>query len=502
MKRQTKKVVAALAVCTLSAVALLASSCAFTEKIEQLRCDHVWNEGEVTVEATCTEKGEKTLTCELCEATTTEELPTIAHTEVTVPAVAPTCAEPGFTEGVKCSECDEVIVEPEAIPALGHVEYELESKAPDCINDGYTAMIICYDCGTLLQDSEPIPALGHFYQESYYNEYMQYCVECHEERIAPLIADAWSSEEGMTFTADKQYRFAQAFMVKNKYVMPETISVNFKLDAVPTKNEYVFGNYESEDAGYPHFNLRINNQGYFVFWYKNSWVDENGEVKSDKAKTAVFNDEKAKVITDGEYHTYTFVFSDAGRIHIAIDGVSVGVSRTNVFAPEPATTMPFAVGSNYTKDGVFSGTMKYLLMYADERTAEEIAQDHIFATNTDPDLLAYLDFTEPYREVSVFNFADESNILWAVEEEEPVCEHTYDLGEHYQPYACVTGSYTYTCTLCGEKKVEELGPTDEHHIVPATCETPEICEVCGESCGPALGHDWGFDGSCTRCGMI
>lgn len=42
------------------------------------------------------------------------------HTEEIIPAVEPTCTKRGYTEGIICSECGEVIKEQEVIPALGH----------------------------------------------------------------------------------------------------------------------------------------------------------------------------------------------------------------------------------------------------------------------------------------------------------------------------------------------------------------------------------------------
>ena len=42
-------------------------------------CDHVWDEGKVTTEPTCTEAGVKTYTCTKCSRTKTEELPALGH---------------------------------------------------------------------------------------------------------------------------------------------------------------------------------------------------------------------------------------------------------------------------------------------------------------------------------------------------------------------------------------------------------------------------------------
>ena len=74
-----------------------------------------------------------------------------SHTEVTIPAVAPTCTAAGKTEGKKCSACGAIITEQQTIPALGHTagtpvtENRVEAT---CTTDGsYDEVVYCTVCG-------------------------------------------------------------------------------------------------------------------------------------------------------------------------------------------------------------------------------------------------------------------------------------------------------------------------------------------------------------------
>lgn len=76
----------------------------FAEKHE-----HTWDEGEVTKDATCTEKGEMTYTCTKCGETKTEDIDPLGHDYKSV-VTEPTCTEQGYTTHT-CSRCQHSYVD-------------------------------------------------------------------------------------------------------------------------------------------------------------------------------------------------------------------------------------------------------------------------------------------------------------------------------------------------------------------------------------------------------
>lgn len=76
---------------------------------------HKWNEGTVTKEATCTEAGEKTYTCDVCGKTKTEAIPATGHKGEWVVVKEATETETGLKKLV-CTVCGET--EEEIIPVI------------------------------------------------------------------------------------------------------------------------------------------------------------------------------------------------------------------------------------------------------------------------------------------------------------------------------------------------------------------------------------------------
>lgn len=83
------------------------------------------------------------------------------HTPVEMPAVAPTCTESGLTQGQKCSDCGEILVERKTVPAVGHTEVADPAVAASCTSPGKTEGKHCSVCSEVLIAQKTVDALGH-----------------------------------------------------------------------------------------------------------------------------------------------------------------------------------------------------------------------------------------------------------------------------------------------------------------------------------------------------
>ena len=127
--------------------------------------DHVWDDGRVTKQPTCTKPGVITYTCKInSKHTYTEEIPATGHTlsdPVEEDEIAPTCdVEGGKDEVVFCSVCGaEISRNHITIPALGHNWGEwVRTKEPTETQPGEEKRT----CGNDLSHTETreVPPLG------------------------------------------------------------------------------------------------------------------------------------------------------------------------------------------------------------------------------------------------------------------------------------------------------------------------------------------------------
>ena len=143
-------------------------------------CGHEWDEGVVTIPATCESEGEMTFTCVLdgCGVQKTVLIPATGHDwgawTVTTPAA---CESKGLETRV-CAH-DATHVESRTIPATGHAWVAGDVVAPTCVAEGYTAYT-CALCGDTKQDDiVPIDPEAHDFDVTEYDWGKEYtCKLC------------------------------------------------------------------------------------------------------------------------------------------------------------------------------------------------------------------------------------------------------------------------------------------------------------------------------------
>ncbi len=123
---------------------------------------HRYDDGVITKEATCTEKGEKTYTCARCGGTYVEYIEKIPHSyDDGVITKEATCTEKG-EKTYTCARCYDYYTE--TIPALGHefTNYVSNNDAT-CTKDGTKTAVCNHRCGATNTIVDVGSALGHSY---------------------------------------------------------------------------------------------------------------------------------------------------------------------------------------------------------------------------------------------------------------------------------------------------------------------------------------------------
>ena len=164
--------------------------------------------GHSWLDATCTAPR----TCEVCALTQGEAL---GHDEKVLPGIAPTCTEPGLTEGKQCTRCSNTLLAQETVEAVGHAWLDatctapqtcescfitqgdpaghrhitLESLAPSCTEAGLTEGVGCRICGDILVSQEILDALGHNWLDATCAQ-PQTCETCGEHQGEALPHEA------------------------------------------------------------------------------------------------------------------------------------------------------------------------------------------------------------------------------------------------------------------------------------------------------------------------
>ena len=209
------------------------------EPVEIEELGHDWDSGEITKEPTCKEEGERTYHCKRkdCTKTKAETIAKVAHKEVIIPAVSPTCEKKGSTAGKKCSECGLIIENPQEIKALGHNwDSGKVTKQSTCTSEGIKTYS-CKRAGCTITRTEVISKKAH----------------------TPVIDPAVAATTEKTGLTEGSHCSVCGYVIKKQEVIPKKEDSNKKAEESNKKTEEpAKNNYSNE-------------------WVNGKYYDENGQ---------------------------------------------------------------------------------------------------------------------------------------------------------------------------------------------------------------------------------
>ena len=126
---------------------------------------HTYSNYTIVKDVTCSEDGERKKVCKYCNDTVIETIKCTGHDPITWQKEEATCDKDGHYEGMKCSRCGIVLVEPVVIPA-GHIYSAWTvTKEATCIETGERTAA-CERCGNVT--TETIPKKEHKFEYTDY----------------------------------------------------------------------------------------------------------------------------------------------------------------------------------------------------------------------------------------------------------------------------------------------------------------------------------------------
>ncbi len=274
-------------------------------------CEHENTESIAAIDPTCTEtgltEGSKCADCGeiLVEQTEVEAL---GHTEEIIPATV-SCSKKGKTEGKKCSLCGEILVAPVDAEKLPHTP----GAEPTC-----TAAQKCTECLTVL-----VAKLGHRYD----TPYTDVCSVCGEgPRTMPEFeADPFFDTLKVGYSNVKSF----ATFTSGELMGATVSSVNKQSGIVEFSS--LFAGMSVSITGYAGFNANIINFGYYIDddftnAQKSPALDPTEDMKTAAGKKArAFNiTAQTKGLSTGE-HTITFFAEFAKGIYVDITTWNINV---------------------------------------------------------------------------------------------------------------------------------------------------------------------------------
>ena len=439
-----------------------------TEEIPKLEHRHTYT--AVVTAPTCTEKGYTTHTCRCGDSYIDSEVPALGHTEVTDEAVAATCTETGLTEGKHCSVCGMVIAARQTVPATGHTEVTDNAVAPDCTETGLTEGKHCQVCETVIVKQEVVPALGCSFT-NYVSNRDATCIadgtrtaSCDRGCGASdtvveegtMDPDAHSFGNWVTQENKQQRKCSLCGYTESKISTnggdveieaPEQPDVEFDVDHIETTDErYILveealgGTEDTDQEILKVFDINLNSKN-------GVHVQPSGTVKvklpldwEKEGNYKVYRVNEDGTLTDMEAYqqgSHMVFETDHFSLYVIVEEKAhLHNYRTEVTAPncteQGYTTYTCACGDTYTADEV-----------------EPLGHTEV----TDPAVPATCSKTG----LTEGSHCSVCNTVLKEQEETPRAEHSWNEGiVTAEPTETEPGVMTYTCSVCGETRTEEI----------------------------------------------
>jgi len=461
------------------------------------RCNRTWQNVEFTVtchttevaakEATCAEPGNTAgITCSDCGQDKTkcaycaehlaEVIPTSEeHTLETLPAVPATCTATGLTEGKHCTVCGTVTVQQTVVEKAEHTSVAIEDSDPTCSLPGTTGGTKCSVCGEVLTEPTTTPATNQHVYETFVET--KVAATCIQKGIAIYKCNTCELTQAQETDFSSTHNW--------KYVRPQKDSpLNCTTPGV--------GVYECEDC-------------------KATSAQETSKLgHALEVKEVVYE----ATCTDRSVTTYV------------CNRVGCGFSPTIVGEPNGHTeeTIP-GKDATCAETGLTDGTKCSVCGEVLEKQVAIPTLDHNWGEKK-PDLepTCTEDGYTAYRECQDCPAIDGKTVIPKkghtyvnhkckdCESRDPDCSHTNRTVINQAATCSATGIESFTCHDCGdayEKVLPKLAHTEVDQSVAATCtqkgKTHKVCSVCGEDTVgpveiPTIAHSY-VNGFCSVCGV-
>ena len=394
-----------------------------------------------------------------------------AHT-YTATVVKPTCDTPGYTTYV-CKACGDSYTEPTS--AQGH-KYAAAVVEPTCTADGYT-LYACTDCDNSYRD-KVIPAFGHAYDDDFDAD----CNNCGEVREV-ACPHAYKNPEAPVCA------FCGEMLSLSDMLTVYGVSDNAQLTRGDT------------------FTLTVmikNNPG-LVGWRVYVGFDESvlelvNQTGDAKWSNTTFGPQKSPA---------NVMFADA--IHPDVEGD--GTMFTLTFRVREDAAFGTSLLDVYVKDSMDFYDRAWGEFEISTVDTAVVVSDHTHTYDGVCDGACNIcGFTRDAEEHTYDNACDAAcNGCGLVRKVEP---HPYT-SQVTAPTCTADGFTVYTCSICGDRYVDDIVPAPGHNhkgkvTTEPTCEgegvMTYVCTACGDTYTqsiPALGHDYTvtvFDPDCVNDG--